>query len=231
MSTLKNDPASDRAFTLIELLVSVAIIAILIAILLPVLGRTKDSALQVKCLNNLRQIHTALVNYAYEHDDHFPTQDDIGGWPYRVAPGKTSGIFSRDLPETYGLAALLDQGDYLPADSDFWVCTAHPLEQQAYGNTYAYHGESPRNRKSVDHWLSQTDSKAWMVTDNFRFKPWSSGWVKARGESSSGFTHARKDRWSPHPMTQGDKQAGDTSNNWAINILYRGGNAALYEYR
>jgi prepilin-type N-terminal cleavage/methylation domain-containing protein/prepilin-type processing-associated H-X9-DG protein len=59
-------------FTLIELLVVVAIIAVLAAMLLPVLQRTRDTAKSTVCVNNLRNLHLAASLYADDYGDAFP---------------------------------------------------------------------------------------------------------------------------------------------------------------
>ena len=64
--------SKKRGFTLIELLVVIAIIAILAAILFPAFAKARESARRITCVNNLKQIGTAIMQYTQEYDEKLP---------------------------------------------------------------------------------------------------------------------------------------------------------------
>jgi prepilin-type N-terminal cleavage/methylation domain-containing protein len=67
-----------KAFTLIELLVVISIIALLIAILLPVLGAARESAKKTQCLTNQRQLGIAAIAFSADNKDQLPPKGDNG---------------------------------------------------------------------------------------------------------------------------------------------------------
>lgn len=64
--------ATRRAFSLIELLVAIAVIAVLLALLLPALSHARKLSYQVVCANNLRQISVGWTSYVQDNKDTFP---------------------------------------------------------------------------------------------------------------------------------------------------------------
>jgi prepilin-type N-terminal cleavage/methylation domain-containing protein len=92
---MRNGSKTTEGFTLVEMLVVIAVIAILAALLLPVLSDTKRKAQRTTCLNNLRQINLGVRMYSDDSHDVSPSP----GW---------AGLASTNVPSIYsGYKALM----------------------------------------------------------------------------------------------------------------------------
>ena len=93
------NPKSSRghAFTLVELLVVIGIIAIMIGILLPTLNKAREAARASKCLNNMRQITIAIINFAQENNGWMPGRGGSNILPFNPAPGKNPFVGTADI--------------------------------------------------------------------------------------------------------------------------------------
>ncbi len=139
----------SSAFTLIELLVVIAIVAVLTAVLLPVLSRARQQAAAAICLSNLRECMQAARLYANEHGGWGPAL----GQPYSRLPNwafvalKAAGRDARDPSGAYDRRSVL-------------VC---PAAQARYGGrmerTYAINATGHAGRPGdPDHY---DDANRW----------------------------------------------------------------------
>jgi prepilin-type N-terminal cleavage/methylation domain-containing protein len=128
----------ERAFTLVEMLVVIAVIAILAAILLPVLSAAKARAQRTSCLNHLRQIDLGMRLYWDDHSDYPPGIPNSPAAPFGYWTGYKE-LIKPDLGMT-GASSPADKLFACPADIfyyDFFLKTNHP-----YYTAQSFHDQS-----------------------------------------------------------------------------------------
>lgn len=143
---------SPAGFTLIELLTVIAIIGILAAILIPVVGRVRESARGAHCVSNMRQIGQAIYLYAQANDGMGPPGNNLNA--HEVATGGGAGTsewstFHGSLwpylhdEQRISLAAIGNN----PAHANVFQCPtlyqAYPKAKDAPANVF--YGNQPLN--------------------------------------------------------------------------------------
>ena len=132
-------PRSHRgAFTLIELLTVIAIIGILAAILIPVVGSVRARAKSATCMSNLRQIGIALNLYATANRNNLPISHDssiVGSWWTKRWEWQIQSYLEerKAAAHTDALRAVFDSVFRCPSKPNFSLDGPTDVERESYG--------------------------------------------------------------------------------------------------
>lgn len=132
-----------RAFTLVELLITLAVLAILVAIIIPTVGSVRDRSLAVQSTANLRQIGQVAALYITESQGVYPTwrtwTDGSGSWvwdQYGNRPDRDGTASGGILPYMMGYheGGLMTRDDYnAPGSPNTFNCPANESTTSARG--------------------------------------------------------------------------------------------------
>lgn len=118
-------PTAGGGFSLVELLVVVAIVALLAALLLPVLARAREKSDQLVCLSNLQQFGVALQLYSGDNHAFYPPNPDDGNMVpgHDWCPGHAGAGESQEFdPDILQDPAICLISPYLGGNKDVWRC-------------------------------------------------------------------------------------------------------------
>src|SRR5687768_6605142 len=133
--------ARSAGFTLIELLVVIAIIAILAAILFPVFAQAREKARGIACLNQAKQMGTALQMYSQDYDETLPrvwTCCPARDWTTDLLPYIRTGTTAD--AERVNPKLAKDRPDLFSAAQPFFQCPskAPSRDERGFRRGYGY---------------------------------------------------------------------------------------------
>ena len=205
----------QSGFTLIELLVVVAIIAVLVAMLLPSLQKARETGKSAICLSNLRQLYLANVNYANDYNGYvapflvntptgFYNSPGFFDWPYLLMPYLGyRGTPQQYYSDTYNHGSLEIRAAPIALGAALGYKTAADTTTQASGVWFC-----PATRGSLSLWYTTAGGYSVVPGSGYAILDYAPnefviGQIDANGNEVGALGY------QPYLVRMGDKTAAD----------------------
>jgi prepilin-type N-terminal cleavage/methylation domain-containing protein len=183
-------------FTLIELLIVIAVIAVLMAVLLPALNRAREAGKRAACLNNTRSLALAWTMYCSENEGLMPSAQGLAttGWVH----GLTGAFQTKpvDAPVEEQVAAIRAGELYRYASTEkVYRCpVAQKYEMRTYSASPSLNGYSSEGGQIVKNLYRLTQQSARIAFLDDHGENWDAMWY---------IHYAQAKWWNPVPMRHG----------------------------
>lgn len=238
------------AFTLIEVLVVVAIIGLIMAVLLPSLGKAREQARRVVCLSNVRQLTTATLVYVSSNRQFLPDAGSGNSFESRMSPVATFSAawsaYKLAGPEGYVLPSIGAMLRKLLADrGESWRCPSAPEGSFVLTGSDPYLGRHSSNQFVPNYnymagkEVLREARQGGPVAEAFKLREWTvrnlsglpvgSATPAGQGPGAVVLFHDRKSFF--HSSTQTDIYMYPNDSNYYANFGYLDGHALGRPYR
>ncbi len=133
----------EKGFTLVELLVVIAVIALLMSILMPVLRKARDQAMRIICGSHIRNLQLGQAMYADSHNNRIMTGG--GNWPWDVPFNCIYNMLKYMGTDMSALPNVRVQGDLPVAYSENFYCPANTPQKRARHDNWHFVNGNPNN--------------------------------------------------------------------------------------
>ena len=185
-----------RGFTLIELLIVIAVIAVLMAVLLPALNRAREAGKRAACLNNTRSLALAWTMYCSENEGLMPFAQGLAttGWVHGLTGTFQTTPINAPIEDQVAAIRAGELYRYTSTEKVYRCPVAQKYEMRTYSASPSLNGYSSEGGQIVKNLYRLTQQSTRIAFIDDHGENWDAMWY---------IHYAQAKWWNPVPMRHG----------------------------